>query len=201
MPTPYDDPTRAFERELRRAERERRRLVALAGLAGVAVVGLAVIVVTIQSVRGASTAKVQAPKQIESAQETAPSESPTAREEQIAEEPVTEAPATSAAEKPAATAKPKPTPEPEVKPAVQRLSVGLGQYGYDPETLNAKAGIPIKLTVAKGEGCAAGFLMPGLNVSADNSKGPATIDLPALDAGSYQFMCAMQMVSGTLVVK
>lgn len=196
MPTPYDDPTRAFERELRRAEAERRRLVTLAGLAGVAIVGLVVIMATVLSVRGAATTKPEPQKRIELAEETKP-EKPAPLEDP----PEKTAPAKKPAATPAPKPGPEPTPKPAPKPAVQRLSVGLGQYGYDPETLNAKAGIPIKLTVAQGEGCAAGFLMPGLEVSADNSKGPAVIDLPALEPGSYQFMCAMQMVSGMLVVK
>lgn len=64
-----------------------------------------------------------------------------------------------------------------------------------------RAGIPIKLTVGKGEGRAAGFIMPSLNISPDNSNRPVTTELPALKAGVYKFSCAMEMVEGRLIVQ
>jgi len=95
----------------------------------------------------------------------------------------------------------KPEAEAAPKPAHQRLSVSIGDVGYVPDTILARAGAPIELTVGKGVGCAAGFLMPDLGVSADNSSGDVTVQLPALGPGTYAFTCGMGMVSGQLIVK
>lgn len=198
MPTPYDDPMRSVEREMRRAERERRQTVVFALLGGTIVVAIAAIVAAVTFGRAAADERAATPnaREVAASDRAEPTESAKDPAPAVSETETAEAPAEP---KPAPKAAPKPVAKP--KPAVQKLSVGLGQYGYDPEVLTAKAGIPIKLTVAEGQGCAAGFLMPSLNVNADNTSGPAVIDLPALDAGSYQFTCGMEMVAGTLEVR
>lgn len=114
------------------------------------------------------------------------------------------APAESVADQPAPETKPKAPPKAaarEKAPAVQELEVAIGDVGYEPSVLTAKAGTPIELTVGKGEGCAAGFLMPELGVEMDNSSGPATKNLGVLAAGDYRFTCAMEMVEGVLQVR
>lgn len=146
---------------------------------------------------------------------------------EVAEEPTPPAPA----ETPPPPAEPAPEPEPGKEPVaepadeqekasadeptteapaketrkksgtVQRISIAIGYAGYEPTVARAKAGVPIKLTVGKGEGCAAGFLMPSLGVSLDNSGGPATTKLGALEAGEYPFFCGMQMIGGVLEVR
>lgn len=99
----------------------------------------------------------------------------------------------------------KPVPStPRKAPAVaerQRLDIAIGEAGYEPSTLSARATIPITLVVEKGEGCAAGFLMPALGVSADNSRGPVSIDIGILKEGTYTFTCGMGMVEGRLIVR
>lgn len=87
------------------------------------------------------------------------------------------------------------------KPAIQRVWVGFGEYGYEPTVVRVKAGSPVQLTVAQGDGCAAGFLIPDLGISADNSAQAATISLPSMAAGIYRFTCGMEMVEGRLVVE
>jgi plastocyanin domain-containing protein len=83
----------------------------------------------------------------------------------------------------------------------QRLRIGIGATGYDPETVTAVASRPIVLTVGKGEGCAAGFNLPELDVHKDNSKADVTFSLGRVDPGRYTYTCDMGMVSGTLVVR
>lgn len=85
--------------------------------------------------------------------------------------------------------------------ATQHLTVRIGDYGYEPSRLAASSASPISLTVGKGEGCAAGFVLPELGIELDNSQGPVTKSLGQLDPGTYRFNCAMGMVEGTLVVK
>jgi plastocyanin domain-containing protein len=71
----------------------------------------------------------------------------------------------------------------------------------EPSSVTVDAGRPVKITVAKGEGCAAGFYMPELGIEKDNSAGPVTFTLDPLDPGTYTYTCGMGMVSGSIVVK
>ena len=122
---------------------------------------------------------------------------------------------TAPAEEPAAPAKvPAPAPaavpdqaKPEkpvaAAPAVakaQNFRIAIGVSGYSPDVIRASKDSSIKLTVDKGQGCAAGFLIPALNISSDNTGGPVTIDLGRVPAGTYQYSCGMEMVTGTLIV-
>lgn len=85
--------------------------------------------------------------------------------------------------------------------ATQHFSIAIGAVGFEPSRIVASSDAPITLTVAKGEGCAAGFVMPSLGIRADNSAGPAKVKLGQLKAGKYIFSCAMQMVQGSLLVQ
>lgn len=108
-----------------------------------------------------------------------------------------------------ATSSPRTTPTPDAEPAqptsanpdVQQLSIAIGVAGYEPSVVSANAGVPIELTVAQGEGCAAGFLMPSQGIQLDNSAAAATVSLGALSAGDYRFTCGMEMVEGVLQVR
>lgn len=202
-----DDPARAFQREMQRAERERRALVLASCVAVAAILVIVGTLVAVASAGDSDPTVSGASKDVaslelaieeqaaEGAGNEAPAEEP-AGDDVEAEEP--EEPSVAPAPKIAPAPKPKPKP---AAPAVQRLVVGLGQFGYDPSTLTAKAGTPIQLTVAQGEGCAAGFLIPQLGIAADNTTGPAIVKLPALKPGRYRFTCGMEMVEGRLVVQ
>lgn len=92
-----------------------------------------------------------------------------------------------------------PAPKPSVR--AQRFKIAVGARGYEPSAITADGDRPIELTVAQGEGCAAGFLMPTLGVEEDNSTGPVTIRLGRLEPGSYTFTCGMAMVTGKITVR
>lgn len=121
---------------------------------------------------------------------------------------------TDVVEPPAAEPVAEPVPEPELepaprpreqppakKPSAQKVSIGIGDYGFEPTIVTVNAGAPVQLTVAQGDGCAAGFLIAELGISADNSAKPAVVSLPALKPGTYRFTCGMEMVEGRLVVR
>ena len=107
-------------------------------------------------------------------------------------------------EKPAA---PKPVAKrgdvkvPKASATVLAFRIAIGVTGYRPSVINASASSPIVLSVQRGQGCAAGFLIPDLGVDEDNSGGPVSIRLGRVPAGTYQFSCGMEMVTGTLIVK
>jgi plastocyanin len=90
---------------------------------------------------------------------------------------------------------PKPKPA-----AVQVVSIAIGASGYEPAAVSVRSGAPIRMTVGQGQGCAAGFLMPQLSISQDNSGGPISFDIGPLRPGTYTFTCGMGMITGRLVV-
>lgn len=192
---------------------ERRRRAQLIGVAlGVAVVlAVTVPVVALSMRRG----DVKRPEQ-----QTAKYEPIPLTAEQPAPAPEDPAPIPAAEPTPAAaptvplTPAPAPTPPapdpapapappaPEPAPAEpQRLRIDIGESGYEPFEVKARADAPIVLTVGKGEGCAAGFLIPALDIEKDNSAGPVTFSLGKVKAGTYTFTCGMAMIEGRLVVR
>lgn len=88
-----------------------------------------------------------------------------------------------------------------VAPSVERVRIDVGTVGFEPSSVTVAAGSKVTITVGKGEGCAAGFLMPGLGIAKDNSAGPVTFTIGPLEAGTYRFTCGMEMVEGRLVAR
>lgn len=187
-------------RQMRAAERERRRMTVAAVLIGGAFTLGGALLALGWLMQPASTERAASPRPVKSLVPPVAAET-TAADAQPEPEPVpAEEPARAAVEpSPADT---QIVSEPTKKePAVQRLAIRIGELGYEPAVVSAKAGAPIVLTVAQGDGCAAGFLIPQLGIAADNSVDDAEVELPALPAGTYRFTCGMEMVEGRLVVQ
>jgi len=85
--------------------------------------------------------------------------------------------------------------------AVQKIAVDVSKGYYDPSTIELKAGVPAEITFSQASGCTGIVQSQQLGFSEDLSSGPKTVKLPALQAGTYQFACGMNMVTGTIVVK
>lgn len=83
---------------------------------------------------------------------------------------------------------------------VQRVDIAIPS-GYSPNVVRAKAGIPIEMTFAQSGGCTAEVLFPEFGIYEDLTQGPVTVALPALEPGTYEWSCGMQMVFGALVVE
>jgi hypothetical protein len=82
----------------------------------------------------------------------------------------------------------------------QRVSVEV-TGGYNPSTIELKAGIPAEITFGQSSGCTAVVQSKDLGFREDLTSGPKTVKLPALKAGTYGFACGMDMVHGQIVVK
>ena len=72
---------------------------------------------------------------------------------------------------------------------------------FDPNIINATAGVPIEFRIGQGLGCMAEFSFPEFGVLEDLTQGGAVVQLAALQPGEYPFSCGMEMVFGTLVVQ
>lgn len=83
---------------------------------------------------------------------------------------------------------------------VQRIEVDTSA-GYDPNVIKLAAGVPTEITFGQGYGCMAQVMSKDLGFFEDLQSGPVTVQLPALEAGSYSFSCGMEMVFGEIVVE
>lgn len=190
-------------------EQVRRRNLIRAGVIA-ACAALVLVAVTVVLARGNASAAARtvatavepvqvaetpslSPPESRAAATSVPSAKKAAPAELTAEPPAVAAPSTAA--------KPKTKPKPQPAPLPQRFRIAIGAQGYEPSVIRASAGSPVILRVARGEGCAAGFLIPELGVDEDNSGGAVTVNLGRVTAGRYQFSCGMEMVTGTLIVK
>ncbi len=168
-----NDAVSSVRAQMARAEVARLRTIKLA--VGVAAVALLVVAALAVSIVGSGAAR--------------------------AAEPVSEVPVATSFPRTARTSDAEPAQTSTPSPDVQQLRIAIGVAGYEPSVLSANAGAPIELTVAKGEGCAAGFRIPSLGIEIDNSTADASRDLGTLGAGDYRFTCAMEMVEGVLQVR
>lgn len=88
-----------------------------------------------------------------------------------------------------------------VEGAVQRISIDVSQGFYDPTIVNVKAGVPVEIAFGQGQGCLARVQFPGSGIDQDLTQGGATVTLPAMRPGEYEFHCGMSMVYGKIVAR
>lgn len=90
-------------------------------------------------------------------------------------------------------------------PPVQRVEIEVTAGGYAPASFELEAGVPAELVFTRtmGSGCASQVHSPDLDVpKTPLPQGePVTIRIEAPEAGSYAFLCGMNMLEGTVVVK
>lgn len=83
----------------------------------------------------------------------------------------------------------------------QTVTVDTSSGSFAPSQLLLKAGIPAEISFGPAVGCLSEVVIDDLGINQDLTKGPATVKLPALEAGTYSFACAMGHQSGQLVVQ
>lgn len=93
----------------------------------------------------------------------------------------------------------------EVKGDYQEIKVQV-QGGYDPNTIEVKKGIPLKITFARqsSSGCDQQLVFPDLNIYKtlpDDGAITLDIEIPDESGKTIQFTCGMGMLSGKIVVK
>lgn len=85
------------------------------------------------------------------------------------------------------------------KGTTYRIDTSTGSYS--PESLQVPAGTPTAIEFGQASGCLSDVLFPSLGLQASLEKGPARIELPALEPGVYAFQCGMDMQRGQVVVQ
>lgn len=73
--------------------------------------------------------------------------------------------------------------------------------GYKPETLEVKAGVPLKLTFTQGtSSCDSVIILGFAGIQVDVTRGPQTVEIKPLKPGTYEYSCWMNMLRGRIVV-
>lgn len=88
---------------------------------------------------------------------------------------------------------------PSADGTTQELAVTPGDV-LNPTVMSARAGIPLTIVFAAGEGHLASITIEPIGMTQSLLEG-ATIELPALQAGTYEFKCLEGYVDGTLIVE
>ncbi len=92
-----------------------------------------------------------------------------------------------------------------IQDGMQVIELEAGANGYVPGTIELQAGIPTRFIVTRTveSACLEQIQIPDLGIAVtDLPLGePVTIEFEPTEAGSFQFICGMNMQHGTLVVK
>lgn len=84
---------------------------------------------------------------------------------------------------------------------MQTAQVDTSSGSFAPGQIALKAGVPAEISFGSAAGCLSEVVISDLGIEQDLTNGPATVKLPALEAGTYQFACAMGHQSGQIVVQ
>ncbi|MDP1695758.1 MAG: cupredoxin domain-containing protein [archaeon] len=85
---------------------------------------------------------------------------------------------------------------------VQKITLGMKNYNYYPNTIRVKAGIPVELTLDSSvRGCYRAFTIRQLGISQISSSPSDKIIFTLTEKGTYSFACSMGMGYGTIIVE
>lgn len=85
----------------------------------------------------------------------------------------------------------------------QEINVSISSNAYTPNTIEAKTGMPLRITFNANEdaGCGREVVIPDYSIKKIvPGGGNASVDLNPLKTGRYPFSCSMDMMRGTIIV-
>lgn len=95
--------------------------------------------------------------------------------------------------------------EPRMEDGVQVVDVTVGRMGYEPREIALEAGVPARLVFTRTiEGdCPSQVQVPAFGVEKTDlpMNEPVTVEFTPGEAGTFQFVCGMDMMEGTIVVQ
>lgn len=95
--------------------------------------------------------------------------------------------------------------EPQMEDGVQVVEVTIGQMGYSPQEIELQAGVPARLVFTREiEGdCPSQVQVPafGIEPTPLPMNEPVAVEFTPEAAGTFRFVCGMEMMEGTLVVE
>jgi P-type Cu+ transporter len=85
---------------------------------------------------------------------------------------------------------------------VQKITLGMQNYNYYPNTINVKEGQPVEITLDSSvKGCYRSFTIRDLGVVKYSKTEQDTIKFTPNKKGTFRFACSMGMGYGTIVVQ
>lgn len=87
---------------------------------------------------------------------------------------------------------------------VQNVKISLTERGYEPETFRLKKGIPARVTFIRKteDDCGKEVVIPAYNIRRELPLNqPVTIRFTPRKAGSFNFVCGMDMLRGKIIVR
>jgi len=84
--------------------------------------------------------------------------------------------------------------------AAQSITISDNGSGLVPNIISARAGLPLTMTFGPGTECRTTVTLPALGASAEIIDG-GTIELAALEPGTYEIMCSGGGNEGVLIVQ
>lgn len=76
-----------------------------------------------------------------------------------------------------------------------------GTIGFEPALIYARAGIPLEIVFTGGKECRTSIIFPELGTPLQNIENGATVELGALEAGSYGVQCSQGGLEAIIVVQ
>jgi RND family efflux transporter MFP subunit len=92
----------------------------------------------------------------------------------------------------------------QAAPGVQTARVTVSEQGFEPSQLTLRAGVPARITFLRtsDKTCGTEVVFPALQIKrALPLNEPVTVDLTPQNSGSLTFICGMNMLRGTIVVR
>lgn len=88
---------------------------------------------------------------------------------------------------------------------VQVVDITVGDMGYEPGRIELKAGVPAKLVFTRtaDTDCAKQVQIPSFDIPKTDLplNEPKAIEFTPGEGGDFTFVCGMDMMKGTIVVK
>ena len=89
-----------------------------------------------------------------------------------------------------------------VQGELQKVTLGVKNYNYYPNTVKVQAGKPVEITLDKDvSGCLRSFTIRDLGVSKYSKNPEDKIVFTPTKTGTHKFACSMGMGYGTLIVE
>jgi len=85
---------------------------------------------------------------------------------------------------------------------VQKITLGIKNYNYYPNTITVKAGIPVRINLDESvKGCLRSFTIKDFGIAKNLRTPEDYVEFTPTKKGTYPFACSMGMGTGKIIVE
>ena len=85
---------------------------------------------------------------------------------------------------------------------IQKITLGIKNYNYYPNTIKVKAGIPVRISLDESVvGCYRSFTIKDFGIAKNLRTPEDYVEFTPTKKGTYAFACSMNMGRGTIIVE